>query len=197
MPGRPNVAWYSRTVSYTGSSTAVRPVVGCGNTPQKWASSNRPTTKTITQSLVYNVWCNDPTSGNGSCYTGTLPKTNTRNWFAAGNCTWGAAELWKKATGTYPSWSGNAKDWAVNAGNQGFRISGVPHARSIAVSPATSTNSYGHVMWVTRVWVSNGVTYFRVREMNAVGFNKWSERTVRYETRYKFIVPPVGVPVYS
>lgn len=93
----------------------------------------------------------------------------------------------------------SALDWATNAGNQGFRMSGVPHTRSIVVWPANQgiNSSLGHVAWVTRVWVSGGATYFRVREMNWSGWNVWSERDVKHADYMRFIVAPPGTPVDS
>jgi len=201
MPGRPNVAWYSRTLTISTSSTAVSLHIGCGGSTSQWASSSYTPSYTRSSSLVLNMWCNDPTSGTGSsCSGGSRPSGRSTNWFSAGYCTWGAAELWRKATGTYPSWSGNAKDWASNAGALGFRVSTVPLPRSVLVEPAyVGTNSaLGHVAWVTRAWVSSGIVYFHVREMNAsAGFNAWDDRDVRYDSRFRFIVAPPGSPVTS
>lgn len=200
MPGRANVAWYTKTISFTTATTSVEPRVGCGNSPASWASTNIPPAKTVSTSYIYNVWCNDPTSGTGrNCYSGKLPSGRSTNWFAGGYCTWGAAELWKKATRTYPSWGGNAKDWATKASALGFTVSSVPHARSVIVFPAyVGTNSsLGHVAWVTKVWVSSGVVYMHIREMNRSGLWQWSDRDIKNDSRYRFIVAPPGVPVNS
>jgi surface antigen len=200
MPGRPNVAWYTRTFTFSTSATTVEPRIGCGNTPASWASTSIPPAKTVSTDYIYNVWCNDPASGTGrGCYAGALPSGGSTNRFAAGNCTWGAAELWRKATGQYPSWGGNAKDWATNAGNLGFRISSVPHARSVIVFPAYvgGTGAFGHVAWVTRVWVSGGAVFMHLREMNWGALGVWRERDIAYDSRFRFIVAPPGLPVNS
>jgi surface antigen len=198
MPGRANVAWYSRRLTFTGASTTVEPHVGCGRTPATWGSTSIAPPRTVSSDRIYNIWCNDPASGTGrSCSTGALPGGLTYNQFVKGYCTWGAAALWFKATGKYPSWRGNAKDWAVNAGALKFTISPVPHPRSIVVFPANvgGARGDGHVAWVTRVWVSAGVVYMHIREMNWGQLNVWHDRDIRYDSRYRFIVAPPGKPV--
>jgi hypothetical protein len=190
MPGRPDVAFFSRRVRLTDGASVVRPVVGCGGSASAWASTSRPEPLTVTGRFVFNARCTDPATGDGTCTAGGgLPWAKSSNTFYRGYCTWGAAELWRKATGTYPAWSGNANRWATNAASLGFTVTNVPQARAIMVSPYGSS---GHVAWVTRVWVESGVTYYRVREMNWVGWNVWSDRIVRHDPALRFIVAPAG-----
>jgi hypothetical protein len=190
MPGRPQVAFYTARVTLQAGSTAVRPAVGCGGTGTAWLSTSRTPPLTVTGPYVLNARCTDPAAGEGTCVAGgRLAASKTWNSFYRGYCTWGAAELWRKATGTYPAWSGNAKYWATNAAAAGFTVTDVPQARALMVSPYGSA---GHVAWVTRVWVEAGVTYYRVREMNWVGWNTWSTRTVRHDPAFRFVVAPAG-----
>jgi hypothetical protein len=190
MPGRPHVAFFSRRVPLADGASVVRPAVGCGGDASAWASTSRPAPLTVTAPFVFNVRCSDPAAGDGTCLAGgVLAWTKSSNTFYRGYCTWGAAELWRKATGTYPAWSGNANRWATNAASLGFTVTDVPQARALMVSPYGSA---GHVAWVTRVWVESGVTYYRVREMNWVGWNVWSTRTVKHDPAFRFIVAPAG-----
>ena len=195
MPGKPNVGWFTLALPYSGTATDITPVVGCGGTGDNWASSSRPATVTISSDYIYNVRCSD--GGDRTCTPAPLARRNSRNWFYAGQCTWGAAEMWKKSTGTYPSWGGDARLWADNARTHGFRVSRVPHAGSLVIWPAGTggAGSMGHVAWVKSVWVNNGVTYFKVREMNRTGLWQWSERQVRLESYMEFIGAPPGAPV--
>jgi surface antigen len=196
LPGRPHVAYYTRTMTIGSTSSSVYPTVGCGGTPQSWASSNSAPAKSVSSTYVYNVRCSDPSSGKGSCSGAPLPSGRSTNWFASGNCTWGAAQLWKKATGQFPSWSGNAKQWNENAAALGFRTSSVPHERSVAVFEFGGSGN-GHVAWVTRVWVSGSTIMFHVREMNVKGLGVWSERDIALGSGMSFIIAPPGVPVTS
>ena len=201
MPGKSNVAWYTRTLSFSTAATALELRVGCGGSASSWTSKSIAASRTVATNFIHNTWCNDPTSGTayGNCYTGTLPNGRSYNWFDGGQCTWGAAEIWNRATGKYPSWSGDARNWAINARAQGFLISTVPHARSLIVVPpyVGTSSSLGHVAWVTDVWVSSGTLWMRIREMNRTGLWQWSTRDVPYDSRYRWIVAPPGQPVTS
>lgn len=65
------------------------------------------------------------------------------NAFEYGSCTYGVASMKGNVT-----WTGNAKDWAVNASAQGKTVSDTPVAGSIAVDTG---GTYGHVATVLSV----------------------------------------------
>lgn len=115
--------------------------------------------------------------------------SRTYNSFAPGYCTWGAAYMLHSAIGVYPGWSGNAGQWATNAARVGWRVQSTPALRSIVVFPAwdQGAGSLGHVAWVTSInWSSRT---FVVREMNGTaGWNRWDSRTVRFDSRLRFIL---------
>lgn len=195
FPGDPNAAFFTKTISVSGSSS-VYVDVGCGGSSSQWASSNRSATKSVSTTYVYNMWCADPSSGNGKCPGAPLAGTKSTNTFAQGYCTWGAAALWKKATGTYPSWTGDAKYWNERASAAGFKVVSNPRERAIVVfeSPAP----YGHVAWVTKAYVSGGTIKFDVLEMNYEGLGVWSRRTgLSKGSGISFIVAPSGNAVTS
>lgn len=201
LPGHANMAYYLRTpITFSSSTTSVYVTVGCGGTSQSWASSSSSPAKTISGTYIYNIYCSDPTTGSGSCSGAPYPSYGSANPGYSGQCTWGAAEMWKKATGHYPSWSGNANDWNNNAKAKGFRVLSTPHERAIAVWEANvgGASSYGHVAWVTKTSVSGSTIYFYVHEMNWTnGVGKWDDRKVTFVSGMSFIVAPPGVPVLS
>lgn len=103
--------------------------------------------------------------------------------FPQGYCTWYADQMIRKNwSGTYKkngtTWQGNAKDWLANAKSKGLKTSGKPAKNAIAVYGPTKTNSYGHVAFVTGV--NEKKKTYTITEMNWVGLNKVSTRTLSY-----------------
>lgn len=189
LPKWSSIAYYSRSVTFPTTSSTVSLTVGCGGSPASWASSNRTSGFGVSSSYVLNVRCADPTSGSGTCSGERHPGGRSSNTFAGGYCTWGAAELWKKATGQYPLWDGNAHQWDEKAGALGFRRSVIPQQNSLVVFEATSSNRDGHVAWVTRTWISGSDIWFNIREMNRSGLWTWSNRDVKLGSNMSFVVP--------
>jgi len=78
-----------------------------------------------------------------------------------GHCTAMAAHLWKVNHGIRirDYWTGNAKDWIVNAKNAWFRVDSTPAAGSLMVSGYGYWGwwPYGHVMYVESVDYANGL----------------------------------------
>lgn len=117
-------------------------------------------------------------------------KSSSRNWATPGQCTWGALEKWRGATGWYlGGFYGNAKDWASRAAGAGHTVSSTPRARSVVVmQPGVhGSSSSGHVAWVTGV--SNGK--ISVVEMNALnGPYNWNTRTLTHQGGMRYIYAP-------
>lgn len=79
-----------------------------------------------------------------------------------GNCTWWAWRQAKNAWGDFPTWTGNAKDWArvLGASPYNYPVSSTPAVGTIACNTTASADGVvnGHVAWVTGI-VGNTV-YF-------------------------------------
>ncbi|UOF78657.1 surface antigen [Caudoviricetes sp.] len=104
------------------------------------------------------------------------------NWFTWGNCTWFVANNYNVPN----NWS-HARFWYDRATTQGYYTSSVPIKGAIAwVKPASRGYGwYGHVAIVIDV-SNNG---FTIREMNARGLNKISEREIYDVAKWRFIYP--------
>ncbi|GAC1613732.1 MAG: hypothetical protein NVS9B1_22570 [Candidatus Dormibacteraceae bacterium] len=89
------------------------------------------------------------------------------NRFTYGYCTWYVANR------RYIPWLGNAIDWWPNARAYGFAEGGVPAVGAVMV---TRESGYGHVAYVESVRADGSWT---VSEMNFVGWNVISSRTIR------------------
>lgn len=139
------------------------------------------TAKTYTRKATTNTTTTRATSGTRS----------SRNWATAGQCTWGALNMWYKSEGYYPGgWTGNALVWGSGARRAGYTVSTTPRARSIVVlQPGVhgSSRSAGHVGWVTAV---NGNQVTMV-EMNALaGAYRYNTRTVTHTSGMQYIYAP-------
>lgn len=147
------------------------------------------------------------TDGNLVVYTGRTPLwASTRkkgavaatNTFFAGFCTWGAADRWRGESGSYPGFSGDAKDWTTNAQAAGYSVSSAPQPRSAVVFPV-SPPMYpdpGHVAWVDSVQQNPDGLYISVTEMNFIGngggFNRFSTRFLKHSAELRYILVPYG-----
>ena len=63
----------------------------------------------------------------------TVGRTQSVNPGAPGQCTWGVAEKWFEATGSYPAMRGNALEWTNTAAAAGYTVVDTPQNRSIVV----------------------------------------------------------------
>ena len=88
------------------------------------------------------------------------------NHFAYGYCTWYVANK------RYIPWFGNAIDWWPNARANGQGEGQVPKVGAVMV---TRESGYGHVAYVESV---NGDGSWVVSEMNFIGWNRVSTRTI-------------------
>ena len=89
------------------------------------------------------------------------------NRFAYGYCTWYVANR------RYIPWLGNASDWWPNARPYGYGEGQTPRVGAVMV---TRESGYGHVAYVEAV---NGDGTWTVSEMNFIGWNQVSRRTIR------------------
>jgi hypothetical protein len=191
MPGATNVAQYSQWVA--GGSTISLHVRCAGRRRARWSDS-RTAKIQVRSSEVVNTLCRHPSKpGALRCQLPRIGLTapDDRNHFDAGWCTWGAAKMLHRATGQYPGWFGNAKDWAEGA--KGWLVSSEPMAHSIFVFPAgVDSSQSGHVGWVDRVEYRPGGVDLHTTEMNGWhgGLFSWSHERTKYERSMRFILVP-------
>lgn len=122
--------------------------------------------------------------------TGTKMGSNP---FPQGQCTYGAAEKWKAATGYYLAVNGNARYWADSAKSKGWTVVNTPETRAIVVfQPGVQgAGSEGHVAWVDAVRVVNGQKVIDITEMNANGNPNFSQRSgVAHGAGMSYILAP-------
>jgi surface antigen len=98
-----------------------------------------------------------------TAWSGTGPYPNH---FAYGYCTWYVANR------RYIPWFGNAIDWWPNARPYGNAEGQIPKVGAVMV---TRESGYGHVAYVESV---NGDGSWTVSEMNFIGWNRVSSRTI-------------------
>ncbi|TSD44748.1 CHAP domain-containing protein [Rhodococcus sp. KBS0724] len=101
-----------------------------------------------------------------------MGRTMTVNDATPGQCTWGAKNYWKQATGYYPNIHGDAKAWANDARANGWTVVADAQARSIVVfQPGVhgADRNFGHVGWVDSVENRADGRYIRGRDMNGYG----------------------------
>lgn len=192
FPGYATVNGYSASVN----PGTVELHVGCGGSEASWGSDQWTPRTAASASRNLNATCSGPagTFRRVACAFPARPALSapTRNMFAAGNCTWYAAEKWRAATGKFPSWSGNAKYWNNNAAPQGWTVTGAPAPRSVVVfEPGVQgASSAGHVAWVSSISYRSDGWYLNVSEMNFKGFNVVSSRTVKHVSGMSYIWAP-------
>ena len=99
---------------------------------------------------------------------GTAGLTQTVNPGTPGQCTWGAAQKWFEASGSYPAMRGDAMFWADSARAAGWTVVDDARERSIVVFPpgVAGAGSIGHVAWVDSVSQRLDGRWIHVTEMN-------------------------------
>lgn len=151
----------------------------------------------VTDAYVY-TGTNNPVAGTcGSAPPPVLGRTvgqkASSNLGVAGQCTWGAYEQWHAATGYYPYFSGNAKDWKSSAAAHGWTVVLDAEPRSIVVfQPGVwGASSFGHVGWVQSVQQRSDGRYITFIEMNGTaGPYRWDTRTVKDVVGMSYILAP-------
>lgn len=85
-----------------------------------------------------------------------------------GQCTWGAAQKWFEASGSYPALFGDALSWNDAATAAGWTVTDDAQDRSIVVfEPGVAgAGSVGHVAWVDSVSQRADGRWIHVTEMN-------------------------------
>jgi surface antigen len=98
----------------------------------------------------------------------TTGRTQSVNPGAPGQCTWGAAQKWYEASGSYPAMLGNALSWGDSAAAAGWTVVNDARERSIVVfQPGVAgAGPIGHVAWVDSVNQRADGRWIHVTEMN-------------------------------
>lgn len=125
------------------------------------------------------------TGGSVSNVRTSNARASAGNAYAFGNCTWYAYERRAQLGRGIGSFWGNASTWAMNGAAAGFAVNKTPAPGAI-MQNGGGYAGYGHVAIVETVHPDGSIT---VSEMNYVGFNVVSNRTVSAGeiNRYNFI----------
>lgn len=121
----------------------------------------------------------------------TVGRTQAINPGTPGQCTWGAAEKWFAATGSYPAMRGDALQWTNTAAAAGYTVVDTPQERSLVVFQpgAAGAGIYGHVAWVD--YVSGGGQTIHVTEMNGLaGEGLWNDRDIQNVAGMSYVLLP-------
>lgn len=122
-------------------------------------------------------------SSSSTVVDSSIANASAGNRYAFGNCTWYAYERRAQLGRPIGSFWGNANTWSMYAQSAGFKVNNSPAVGAIMEGGGSTV--YGHVAVVESV---NGDS-FTVSEMNYVGFNVVSERTIPMSQAgsYRFI----------
>jgi surface antigen len=95
-------------------------------------------------------------------------RTQGSNPGTDGQCTWGAAQKWFEASGSYPAFRGDALAWRDSAIAAGWTVIDDAQDRSIVVfQPGIAgASAVGHVAWVNSVSQRPDGQWIHVTEMN-------------------------------
>jgi surface antigen len=180
QPGTPSIAHYRRVLD-TARRTDISLDVGCGGSSAHWWGDNWTAGYRIGGSATLNALCWEDSGAGTRCDWPANGDVGSTNVFADGNCTYGAAEVWRYQTGAFPGWSGDAKYWSQNAARAGWTVVARPRARALVVMrPGATPSSYGHVAWVNSYRIAGGQVYLNITDMNRTALWRWDT----YETRY-------------
>ena len=99
----------------------------------------------------------------------SIPAGGFPDRFPYGQCTWWAAY------NRHVTWSGNAREWLVNARAQGLGTSALPSVGAVVVYiPGSGYSELGHVAIVIALSSSS----YTVSEMNFLGWGEVNTRSV-------------------
>ncbi len=112
-----------------------------------------------------------------------------------GQCTWGAAQKWFEASGSYPALSGNAMSWSDSAMAAGWTVVDDAQDRSMVVfQPGVAgAGSVGHVAWVDSVSQQPDGPWIHVTEMNNAytgGVGIFNDRDIKDVPGMSYILLP-------
>jgi surface antigen len=122
-------------------------------------------------------------------------RTQTVNPGTPGQCTWGAAQKWFEASGSYPALTGDALAWADTARAAGYTVVNDARERSIVVfQPGVAgAGPIGHVAWVDSVTNRSDGRIIHVTEMNNTyygGVGIFNDRDIREVPGMSYILLP-------
>ncbi|MBJ7340371.1 CHAP domain-containing protein [Mycolicibacterium sp.] len=122
-------------------------------------------------------------------------RTQANNPGTPGQCTWGAAQKWFEASGSYPAMRGDAMAWRDSAIAAGWTVVDAAQPRSIVVFPpgVAGAGGYGHVAWVDSVSRGPTGTVIHVTEMNnlqAGGVGIFNDRDVIEVAGMSYVLLP-------
>jgi surface antigen len=112
-----------------------------------------------------------------------------------GQCTWGAAQQWFEASGSYPALSGNAMSWSDSAIASGWTVVDDAQDRSMVVfQPGIAgAGSVGHVAWVDSASQRPDGRWIHVTEMNNAylgGVGIFNDRDIKDVPGMSYILLP-------
>jgi surface antigen len=122
-------------------------------------------------------------------------RTQGSNPGTDGQCTWGAAQKWFEASGSYPAFRGDALAWRDSAIAAGWTVVDDAHDRSIVVfQPGIAgASAVGHVSWVDSVSQRPDGRWIHVTEMNnwqLGGVGIFNDRDVKDVPGMSYILLP-------
>ena len=125
----------------------------------------------------------------------TTGRTQGGNPGTDGQCTWGAAQKWFEASGSYPAFRGDARAWRDSAIAAGWTVVDDAQDRSIVVfQPGIAgASAVGHVAWVDSVSQRPDGRWIHVTEMNDSqlgGVGIFNDRDVKNVPGMSYILLP-------
>ena len=125
----------------------------------------------------------------------TPGRTQASNPGTPGQCTWGAAQEWFDASGSYPAMHGDALQWRDSAAAAGYAVVDDAQDRSIVVfQPGVGgASAVGHVAWVDSVANRPDGRWIHVTEMNNTslgGPGVFDDRDVKSVAGMSYVLMP-------
>jgi surface antigen len=148
----------------------------------------------ITEAPSASADASTPSAPVGVAYR-AMGMTQGVNPGTPGQCTWGAAQKWFEASGSYPALSGNAMSWSDSAMASGWTVVDDAQDRSIVVfQPGVAgAGSVGHVAWVDSVSQHPDGPWIHVNEMNNAytgGVGIFNDRDIKDVPGMSYILLP-------
>lgn len=196
-PPNRSYRYFEETVTSPSSRSTISLHVGCGGEPSKWSKDLWSTGILVgSKGRDINLVCDyaKPQRKAGACTAPPKGTPATTKPYSrepgegrypgdtTGHCTGGAVYQWYKATGYWPYINrgvpelnvGHAKYMDDHARQNKFRVTPVPHVRSLVVFNTQGT--FGHVGWVTKVYRKSGKIVFDYVDRN--GSPEWVNKSL-------------------
>lgn len=179
VPGRGNDLWYRTSDGHFVADADIETGTLKGAAPECNSATSAGDVQTV------------PATG----VTRTAGTTRVINPGTPGQCTWGAAQKWFEASGSYPALAGNAMSWSDTAAAAGWTVTDDPQDRSIVVFQpgVVGAGSVGHVAWVDSVSQRADGQWIHVTEMNNSflgGVGIFNDRDVKNVPGMSYILLP-------